>query len=187
MRNSKLYCAVQGLRVNLAMGNQSNAFEKILTEEVNMKESINQFAQAGDPNAMIQLAEMYFSQSKVDEAKKFFRQAAEKNYRPAARRLAEIFRDEENFSEAIVFYKQAVESGDVKAMDALIDLCPNDEEILNFVLEIIDKHYNEIYTGHSGALPFDSIRMSEYLPAQDKAIERRRIKNKILKLKAKEI
>ena len=149
-----------------------------------MKDSITQWAQAGDPNAMIQLAEIFLTEGKIDAAKKFFKQAAEKNYRPAAKRLAEIFHGEDNLSESINFYKEAAKRGDVEAMDKLVDLCPDDEEILNLVLEVIDKKYNEIYTGHLGILPFGSTRMSECTPAQLEAIERRRIRNKILKLKA---
>ena len=150
-----------------------------------MTESLKQWARAGDPNAMIQLAEFYILAGKVEEAKNFFRQASEKNYRPAAKRLAEIFHKENNLSEAIIFYKKAVEQGDVELMDALIELRPNDRQILNFILEIIDKHYNEIYvaTDEIKSLRiFGSSDMSEYLPEQERAIERRRIKNKILKL-----
>ena len=152
-----------------------------------MTDSITQWAEAGDPNAMIQLAEIFLSEGKIDEAKKFFRKAAEKNYRPAAKRLAEIFHGEGNLPEAINFYKEAVKLGDVEAMETLVDLCSDDEKILNFVLEVIDKKYNEIYVSSdffAQTMNFGSSRLSEFLPEQDRAIERRRIKNKILKLKA---
>ena len=58
--------------------------EKILTEEKIVRESIKQWAAAGDPNAMIKLAEIYLEEGKIDEAKNFLERAAEKNYRPAA-------------------------------------------------------------------------------------------------------
>ena len=151
-----------------------------------MKDSITQWAQAGDPNAMIQLAEIFLSEGNVDEAKKFFKQAAEKNYRPAAKKLAKIFHGEKNLPEAINFYKEAAKLGDVEAMDKLVDLCPNDKETLDFVLEVIDEKYNEIYVATNGIsqmMSFGSSRLSEFLPEQDRAIERRRIRNKILKLK----
>ena len=80
-----------------------------------MKDSITQWAQAGDPNAMIQLAEIFLSEGKIDESKKFFKQAAEKNYRPAAKKLAEIFYGENNLPEAINFYKEAAKLGDKKS------------------------------------------------------------------------
>lgn len=153
-----------------------------------MKDSIKKWAQAGDPNAMVQLAEIYLTEGNVEDAKKFLTQATEKNYFPAVKRLAKIFHDEGNFPKAVTFYKKAVERADVEAMDKLVDLCPDDEEILNFVLEVIDKQYNKIYF-HTNSLAkimtFGSTRMSEYLPGQAEAIERCRIRNKILKLKAK--
>ena len=151
-----------------------------------MTDSITQWAEAGDPNAMIQLAEIFLSEGNVDEAKKFFKQAAEKNYRPAAKKLAKIFHGEKNLPEAINFYKEAAKLGDVEAMDKLVDLCPNDKETLDFVLEVIDEKYNEIYVATNGIsqmMSFGSSRLSEFLPEQDRAIERRRIRNKILKLK----
>ena len=152
-----------------------------------MRDSITHWAEAGDPNAAIQLAEIYLSEGKIDDAKKFFGQAAEKNYRPAAKKLAEIFHKEGNLPEAINFYKKAVEGGDVEAMEKLVDLCSDDGKILNFVLEIIDEKYNKIYVSSdffAQMMNFGSSRLSEFLPEQEKAIERRRIKNKILKLKA---
>ena len=144
-----------------------------------MNDLIKEWAQAGDPNAQIRLAEFYLTEGNLDEAKKFFEAAAEKNYRPAAKRLAEIFHEDK-------YYKQAVEQGDEEAIDALIELYPTDKEILDFVLKNIDKHYNDIYDTRDilrRMMSLGSRRNEEYTPQYGRAIERRRIRNKILKLK----
>ena len=148
---------------------------------------IKEWAQAGDPSSMFRLAKIYFEEDNVAEAKELLARAAEQNYLPAASKLAEIFQGEDNLPQAVKFYKQAALRGDVAAMESLVDLCPDDKEILDFVLEIIDKQYNGIYLQANGdfrqMMTFGSSRISEYLPGQEKAIERRRIRNKILKLK----
>lgn len=76
-------------------------------------------------------------------------------------------------------------------MDALVELCADDKEALDFVLKYIDEHFNDIYdTNATNAtarvFSFGSMRNEEYTPQYGKAVERRRISNKILKLKAKE-
>ncbi len=148
---------------------------------------IKQWAEAGDPNAAIKLAELYINEGKVEDAKKFLSQAAEKNYRPAAIRLAKILREEGNLAEAVTFYKKAVELDDVEAMDALIELYPDNEEILNFILAEIDKRYNDTYSMDAGRIfHLGSFRNEEYTPQYGEAIERRRIMNKVLQLKAEE-
>lgn len=152
-----------------------------------MKNLLAQWAQAGDPGAMIRLAEISAAAGDLDAAKKFFESAAEKNYRPAARRLAEIFAAEGNLPQAIQFYRKAAELNDVAAMERLVDMCPNDAEILDAVSEIIDEQYNEIYfvlNVIEQVRSFGSHRLSDFLPGQAAAIERRRIRNKILKLKS---
>ena len=152
-----------------------------------MRELIEQWASAGDPNAMIKLAELCIKEDKPDEAKKLLVRAADKNYRPAAIRLARILHAEDKLPEAATFYKKAVELGDVAAMDTLIDLFPNDNETLDFVLENINKRYDNIYTMGAGRVfSFGSMRLEEYTPQYGEAVERRRIRNKILQLKAKE-
>ena len=158
-----------------------------MKDSLTQRAQIDEWARAGDPSAMLKLAELYLSEGKTDEAKNFLKQSAEKNFRPAVMTLAKLFDEEKNLPQAVNFYKQAAELKDVAAMERLVELCPSDEKILNFVLEIIDKQYNEIYfMGNiiGQTMVFGSGRLSEYLPGQAKAIERRRIKNKILKLKA---
>ena len=153
-----------------------------------MKNSITQWAQAGDPNAMIKLAEIYIAEGDLDAAKKFLAQAAEKNYRPAAKMLAKILDDEKNFPDAVKFYMKAAESNDVAAMERLIELCPADEKILDAVLKIIDGQFNDIYSTEKfvqRCFAFGSGRNEEYTHQYQQAIERRRIRNKIQQLKAK--
>lgn len=152
-----------------------------------MKNSVTQWAQAGDPNAMIKLAEIFIAEGNLDAAKNFLVQAAEKNYRPAAKMLAEIFDAEKNFTDAVKFYMKAAELQDVAAMERLIELCPADEKILDAVLKIIDGQYNDIYSTEKfvqRCFAFGSGRNEEYTHQYQFAIERRRIRNKILKLKS---
>ena len=147
---------------------------------------IKEWAQAGDPSAMFRLAEIYLAEGNVEEAKELFAQSAEQNYLPAASKLAKVFQVEDNLPQAVKFYKQAALRGEVEAMESLVDLCHADKEILNFVLEVIDKKYNDIYATENmfaQMMTFGSSRIGEYLPGQERAIERRKIKNKILKLK----
>lgn len=152
-----------------------------------MKKSLTQWAQAGDPIAMFKLAEILLSEGNVDAAKKFLAQSAEKNYRFAAVKLAEIFDAEKNIPQAVKFYKLAAELKDTTALDRLVELCSEDEETLDFVLKIIDGRYNDIYSSKdwfSRTIFFGSRRNEEYTPRYADALERRRIKNKILKLRA---
>lgn len=155
-----------------------------------MKDLIKQWAAAGAPNAMIKLATIHQAEGKLDDAKKLLAQAADKNYRPAASKLARILHDEGNLPEAVTFYKKAIELGDVAAMDVLVETCAGDEKILNFVLENIEQHHNDIYSTDDvrRILCFGGsiIDASEYTPRYADAVERRRIRNKILQLKAKE-
>lgn len=155
-----------------------------------MRKLIEQWASAGDPNAMIKLATIYLEEGKSDDAKKILAQAAEKNYCPAAVKLAKIFHEEGNLSEAVTFYKKATELDDVEAMDALVEICADDEEILDFVLKNIEKHYNDISNledlRHMLYLGAHIIDAANYTLSYAEAIERRRIRNKILQLKAKE-
>ena len=149
-----------------------------------MKNSIKEWAQSGDPNAMTQLAEIYLTEGEIEEAKKYLTQATEKNYLLAAKRLADIFYDEGNVPEAITYYKKAAARADIEAMEKLVELCPFDKEIMSYVLEIIDVQCNEIYFQSNSLkqiMLFGTTRMEEYMPGQAMAIERRRIKNKILK------
>ena len=183
-----------------------------------MKNSLTQWAQAGDPIAMFKLAEILLSEGNVDAAKKFLSQSAEKNYRFAAIKLAEIFDAEKNIPQAVKFYKKAAELKDTAALDRLVELYEQsrqsiqtnevtnsglqataanancspafkagDEETLDFVLKIIDGRYNDIYSSKdwfSRTIYFGSRRNEEYTPRYADALERRRIKNKILKLRA---
>ena len=71
-------------------------------------------------------------------------------------------------------------------LDALIDLFPKDNELLDFVLENVNKIYDNIYITNAGRFAFGSLRVEEYTPQYGEAVERRRIRNKILQLKAKE-
>ena len=123
-----------------------------------MRKLIEQWATAGDPNAMIKLATIYL--------------------------------EEGNLSEAVTFYKKATELDDVEAMDALVEICAGDEEILDFVLKNIEKHYNDISNlddlRHMLYLGAHIIDAANYTLSYAEAIERRRIRNKILQLKAKE-
>lgn len=153
-----------------------------------MRQLIEKWAKDGDPNAMIELAELCLKEDNAAEAKKFLTQAAEKNYRPAAIKLARIFHEEGDLPQAVTFYKMATELGDVEAMDTLVKICADDEKILDFVLENIDKHYNDIYNTESMGrmMTFGSMRTEEYTPGYAAAVERRRIRNNILKLKARE-
>ena len=150
-----------------------------------MIDLINKWASAGDPNAKIKLAEFRIKEGKLDEAKELLLQAATQNYRPAAIMLAKIFHKEGDLPQAIHFYKIATEQGDVEAMDTLVKICADDEDTLDFVLENIDKHYNDIYSVNSMGrmMSFGSMRNEEYTPGYAAAVERRRIRNKILKAK----
>ena len=147
---------------------------------------IKKWAQTGDPSAMFRLAEIYLAEGNVAEAKELLAQATEQNYLPAASKLAKVFQGEDNLTQAVKFFKQAALRGDVEAMESLVDLRPADKKILDFVLEVIDKKYNNIYATENmfaQMMTFGSSRIGEYLPGQERAIERRRIRNKILKLK----
>ena len=160
-----------------------------------MKKFLKEQADKGDMDAMYKLGKLLLSENEV-QAKKYIVKAAEKNYLPALIMSAEICREEKNFTKTVEFYKKAAELGDVKSMEEIVNMCEagegvekNDSATLEEVLKIIEKNYNDIYSttdilGRTFYL--GSRRNEEYTPQYAKAIERRRIANRIRKLKLKD-
>lgn len=157
-----------------------------------MKNFLTEQANKGDIDAMYKLGELLLSEDEM-QAKKYIVKAAEKNYLPALILSAKISQEERNFAKALEFYQKAAELGDVKSMEEIVNMCEvgegvkeNDSEILDEVLKIIEKNYNNIYstTDFFGRTFYlGSRRNEEYTPQYAQAIERRRIANRIRKLK----
>ena len=157
-----------------------------------MKNFLTEQADTGDIDAMYKLGELLLSEDEM-QAKKYIVKAAEKNYLPALILSAKISQEERNFAKALEFYQKAAELGDVKSMEEIVNMCEagkgvkeNDSEILDEVLKIIEKNYNDIYstTDFFGRTFYlGSRRNEEYTPQYSQAIERRRIANRIRKLK----
>ena len=86
-------------------------------------------------------------------------------------------------------YKEIVQlTGDVEAMEAVVDLSEQDAENLNFVLNVINSEYNEIYLRDYRILQrimaLGTRRHNECTIQTLQAIERRRIASRIRKLLA---
>lgn len=162
-----------------------------------MKENLLNWAQAGDGDCAYKLATIFKAEG---DLKSYFdwleKSAATKNF-DAMKDYAEHLRENSNHEKAIAIYRELAETFcDEKAMDIIVDMCErgqgvakNDKDTLNFILELINKRYNEIYLIDRGnifarTLEFQTRRHNECTWEYLQAIERRRIAARIRKLLA---
>lgn len=166
-----------------------------------MKEKLLKWAESGDDDCMYKLAKIYQVEKNFDKYFEWLKKSAETKNFDAMREFAEILRngDEKirNYEKSISIYKELAEKfRDEESMENIVDMCEqgqgvekNDKELLNYILEIINKMYNDIYyikniNFLARTLTFQTRRHNECTIEYLQAVERRRIAAHIRKILA---
>ena len=155
-----------------------------------MEEFLLKASNAGDIEATFELGKLYFEHEKIKEGEKLIEQAAEKNYMAAIIELAKLKQSTGNFETALELLKKASRAGNISALENAVNICEekNDLATLKEIAEIIQSRYNDIYDTTDFLQRmwyFGSSSTTEYLPEYARAIERRRIFNRIQKILSK--
>ena len=130
------------------------------------------------------LANFTLTKATSKKGAELIEKAAAGNYTSAIIQLAEMKMDAFDFETALQLFKKASRAGDVDAMEKAVYLCigTDDRATLNEIAEIIQSYYNDIYTTKNflgRMMCFGSSKPYEYLNEYARAIERRRIFNRI--------
>ena len=151
------------------------------------------WAQAGDGDCAYKLATIYRTEGDLKSCVEWLeKSAATKNF-DAMKEYAEHLRKNDNCEKAVAIYKELAQTfNDEESMENIVDMFERgqcDKDTLNFILELINKCYNEIYLIDSGnifarTMVFQTRRHNECTLEYLQAIERRRIAARIRKLLA---
>ena len=157
-----------------------------------MKEQLIQWAKAGDDDCAYKLAKIYKAEGNQQSYVEWLSKSAETKNFDAMKEYAEILREATDYEKAIAIYKELAETFcDEESMESVVDMCElgqgianNDKDALNFILELINKCYNEIYLIDRGnifarTMIFQTRRHNECTWEYLQAVERRRIAARI--------
>lgn len=164
-----------------------------------MKEKLTKWADAGDGDCMYKLAKIYQDEGNISQYRNWLEKSAETKNFDAMKEYAELLRSDDttiqNYDRALNIYKELSETfRDEESMEAIVDMCAagqgvpqNDKETLNFVLGLIDKMFNDIYTINGPGIlarimTFLTRRHNELTMETLQAIERRRIASRIRRI-----
>ena len=154
------------------------------------KDLLIKWAQAGDGDCMYKLATVYRAEGNRQNYIEWLSKSAETKNFDAMKEYADLLRGTGNYEKALVIYKELAETFlDEESMEKIVDMAANDKDTLNFVLNLIDKTYNEIYLIDRGnifarTLVFRTRRHNECTWEYLQAVERRKIAARIRKLLA---
>ena len=166
-----------------------------------MKDKLKKWAKCGDGDCMYKLAKIYQVEKNFEKYFEWLKKsAATKNF-DAMKEFAEILRngDEKirNYEKSISLYKELAEKfRDEESMEKIVDMCEqglgvekNDKNLLNFILEIINEMYNDIYyikniNFFARTITFQTRRHNECTMEYLQAVERRRIAARVRKILA---
>ena len=153
-----------------------------------MKDKLIQWATAGDGDCMYKLAKLYQTERNQQDYIKWLAKSAETKNFDAMKEYAEHLRESSEYEKALAIYKELAETFcDEESMEKIVDMCvqsqavpKNDKDTLNFILNLINKTYNEIYLIDRGnifarTLVFQTRRHNECTWEYLQAVERRRI------------
>ena len=162
-----------------------------------MKDKLIKWATAGDGDCMYKLATIYRAEGDQENYIEWLAKSAETKNFDAMKEYAAQLRGAGNYEKAFAIYKELSETFlDEESMEKIVDMCvqsqgvpKNDKDTLNFILNLINKTYNEIYMIDRGnifarTLVFQTRRHNECTWEYLQAIERRRIAARIHKLLA---
>jgi len=154
-----------------------------------MNDKLIQWAQAGDGDCAYKLAMIFKAEGDLKNYVEWLAKSAETKNFAAMKEYAELISDTDR-EKALAIYKELAETFcDEESMERIVDMATDDKDTLNFILELINKCYNEIYLIDSGnifarTLVFQTRRHNECTWEYLQAIERRRLAARIRKLLA---
>ena len=162
-----------------------------------MKEQLIHFAQAGDGDCMYKLANIYRTEGNRQNYIEWLAKSAETKNFDAMKEFADLLRESGDYEKSFALYKELAETFlDEESMERVVDMYvqnqgvpKNDKDTLNFILNLIDKTYNEIYLIDRGniiarTLILHTRRHNECTWEYLQAVERRRIAARVRKLLA---
>ena len=162
-----------------------------------MREQLIQWAQAGDGDCAYKLAKIYQGEGDFKSYVEWLGKSAEMKTFDAMKEFADYLREDGEYEKALMIYKELAETfSDEESMENIVDMVErsqgvpkNAKDTLNFVLEIINRHYNEIYQINRGnilarIMELQTRRHNELTMETLQAIERRRIAARIRKILA---
>ena len=148
------------------------------------------WAQAGDGDCAYKLATIYRTEGDLQSCVEWLeKSAATKNF-DAMKDYAAHLRENGNSEKAVAIYKELAQTfNDEETMENIVDMFEPgqcDKDTLNFILELINKKFNEIYQMNNFARVFalQTLRHNELTMETLQAIERRRIAARIRKILA---
>ena len=147
-----------------------------------------QWAQAGDGDCMYKLAKIYQSEGEHQKYFEWLEKSAETKYFDAMKEYADLISGTDR-EKALTIYKKLAETFcDEESMEKIVDMAAEDKDSLNFVLELINKCFNEIYQMDNFArvFVFQTYRYNECTWEYLQAVERRRIAARIKKILAED-
>ena len=156
-------------------------------------EQLQTWAKAGDGDCMYKLAKSYQAEGNFQKYIEWLEKSAETKTFDAMKEYAEHLRKGADYEKAIAIYKELAETFcDEESMERVVNLYEQgqcDKDTLNFILELINKCYNEIYLIDRGnifarTLVFQTRRHNECTWEYLQAVERRRIAARIRRLLA---
>ncbi len=165
-----------------------------------LKDKLIRWATAGDGDCAYKLAVIFHNEGNRQKYIEWLEKSvATKNF-DAMKEYADLLRSGElvrDFEKALAIYKELAETFlDEESMENIVSMCEfgqgvarNDKDMLNFVLELINKTYNEIYQINRGniiarTMVFQTRRHNECTMEYLQAVERRRIAARIRKILA---
>ena len=160
-----------------------------------MEEILLTLAKAGDGDAMEKLAFLRREQGQDEEYHKWLVDAAGAGRVKAMETLGNDFLSgrccNEDIIQGIAWHKKAAELGSLVAAISLLNLWEQDKgassdtrDLPGFLAEILRRECVEIYATHPllRIRAFGSRREDEYLPLYERALEFRRLKNRLHKI-----
>lgn len=159
--------------------------EKFLTQ-------LQTWAKAGDGDCAYKLATIYRAEGDLKSYFEWLEKSAATKYFDAMKEFADHLRESADYEKSFAIYKELAETFcDEESMEKIVDMYEQNQHVnkdeLNFVLELINKRYNEIYLIDRGniiarTITFQTRRHNELTMETLQAIERRRIAARIRKL-----
>ena len=155
-----------------------------------MQEQLIQWAQAGDGDCAYKLAKIYRAKGDLKSYVEWLEKSAATKTFDAMKEYAGLLVEKGDYQKALAIYKELAETfNDEEAMENVVDLYERgqcDKDTLNFILELIDEQFNEIYERKNFArvFVFQTIRPDECTWETLQAVERRRIAARIRRLLA---
>lgn len=162
-----------------------------------LKDKLIRWAMAGDGDCAYKLAVIFHNEGNRQKYIEWLEKSvATKNF-DAMKEYADCLRENAEYDKALALYKELAETFcDEESMEAVVDMCEfnqgvakNDKDTLNFILELINKTYTEIYLIDRGniiarTMVFQTRRHNECTMEYLQAVERRRIAARIRKILA---